>query len=84
MKFEPLDIDDAFEAFMRKCYSEVPAHTTQYRECRRVFYSGVLTLLIHLRTNVSEIPDDDGVAELESIDRQCQEFFKKRLFQDKD
>jgi hypothetical protein len=70
---EPLDIDDAFEEFMRKVNPSIPQHSPQYRESRRVWFAGVASLNHHLIALTSE-SEDFGARELQSISRQLLEF----------
>lgn len=72
----PLDLDDTFEAFMRQVFPSLPQHSTQYFDCRRVFYVGVSTLFDHITANLGapDVTEEVGIAEMENIRRQLQQF----------
>ena len=48
-EFEPIELDDAFEDYMRKVYTvPIPEHCSIYRECRRAFVAGITKLFSHI------------------------------------
>jgi hypothetical protein len=70
---EPLDLDDAFDDFMRKVNPAVQKHEEQYRESRRVFFAGAAVLFFRM-VDLATVPDADGFAELDNIKRQLEAF----------
>jgi hypothetical protein len=73
-KFQPIDLDDEFEAFMRKVNPQVRQHEAQYKESRRVWFAACAALFHHMANKVTEISDDEGVKEYENVTQQLQEF----------
>lgn len=82
-KFAALDLDDAFEEFMRKTNPSVEQHSVQFRECRRAFYAGVTVLYFHQTGAMLDASEARAVAELESIGMQLAEF-KLRVASERD
>lgn len=83
MSFEPLDIDDAFDAFMRKVYPGVPETSEQYRESRRIWFAGMSILFLHIMV-ASTLPGKKAEAELTNLRTQLTSFSKDRVAGDKD
>lgn len=52
--------------------------TAQVIETRRAFYGAIGQLLFYLKNDLSEVSDDDGVAELESIWKQVATFWDRQ------
>jgi hypothetical protein len=77
--YTPFDLDDEFEDFMRKACPEVKEYSVQYRESRRVFAAGCAAMYYFCAFEVSELPEDEAVKELEKLRAQLREFFKHRL-----
>jgi hypothetical protein len=61
--------DELAEQVMPKDASEV-----QRVECRRYFYAGFLASLVHGRECVAALPEEEGVAHLEALLRECVQF----------
>lgn len=80
---EPLDLDDAFEDLMRKANPTVKQHSVQYRESRRMFFSGAASIFMHL-LQVATLPEREAETQLGQIEKQIEEFFKDRLAHEKD
>jgi hypothetical protein len=79
----PLDIDDAFDGYMRATNPSVAQHTPQYRESRRCFMAGMWQMLQHM-LRVAELLNDEGAErELARVEDQLVQF-KQRVAQDKD
>lgn len=78
----PLDIDDAFDGYMRATNPSVAQHTAQYRESRRCFMAGMWQALQHM-LGVAALPDAEAEAELARVEQQLRQF-KQRVAQDKD
>jgi hypothetical protein len=77
-----LDIDDAFDDYMRAVNPEVAAHSVQYRESRRAFFAGSAALYYHLLV-LAGYPEVAAMAEMKQIDEQL-ENFKTCVTQEKD
>ena len=79
-----LDIDDAFDDYMRNTNPDVPQYSSQYKESRRCFFAGALVMftatLNAARASITEI---EGVRELEKLQRQLHEF-SERVKDEKD
>lgn len=73
------DLDDEFEHFMRKVFPMVRETETQYKESRRVFVAGCAAMYSHLVNELTILPEDEALKELEKISEQIQEFMKKRI-----
>lgn len=78
----PLDLDDAFDDFMRNCYPGIKETSAQYRESRRVFFSALHLmywhqLLIADRANKKEITDQEMLDELKRLKGQLVEFYER-------
>lgn len=84
MSFEPLDIDDAFEIYMRAAYPGLPEHSQQHRECRRVWYAGMWLLFNHMLAVSTTLPEADAARELNQIQKQMETFGFERVREDKD
>ena len=80
---DPLDLDDAFEDLMRKANPTVAQHSVQYRESRRMFFSGAASVF-HELLRLTSLPDDQAENQLDAIHKQVDEFFKDRLAHEKD
>jgi hypothetical protein len=78
-----LDIDDAFDAYMRAANPDVSWCSTQYRESRRCFMAGMYLMLEHTLHVASELPEDKAEVEIAQIEDQLVQF-KERVEQDKD
>ena len=82
-EFGPIDLDDAFEDYMRKVYTvPIPEHCQLYRECRRAFIAGVTKLFSHI-IGAARLPTEQAAKEFESIGNQLTQF-KLRVVQEKD
>jgi hypothetical protein len=77
--YTPFDLDDQFEDFMRKACPDVEEFSVQYKESRRVFAAGCAAMYFWVAFELSELPEDEGVIELEKLRAQLLEFFKDRL-----
>jgi hypothetical protein len=73
------DLDDEFEEFMRKVNATVPQYSGQYKESRRVFMAGAGAMFIFCTFELAKLPDEEGVAALEKLRRELNEFFYKRV-----
>lgn len=82
MKFESLDLDDVFESYMRKVNPGVPQHSAQFKESRRIWFASAAAIHFHLLA-MTELSDDEGLAELKKIELQLLEF-KTRVKDDRD
>ena len=76
---KPFDIDDEFEAFMRKCAPEVPETSVQYKESRRVFSAGAAVMFLYITRELPLFSDESGVEELQKLQAQFDEMFYKRI-----
>lgn len=50
----------------------------QVIETRRAFYAGVTSLLVFMRNDIAEQPEDDGVAALELVWSDLQRFWERQ------
>jgi len=82
MNFPQLDLDDAFESYMRKVNPTVAETSTQYRESRRVWFAAVAVIYYYL-LSVTTLPEDDAIKLLAKIEKQLREF-KTRVEKDRD
>jgi hypothetical protein len=71
---QPLDLDDAFDDFMRKVNPSVERHEVQYRESRRCFFAGAALVFFHMAHSTSLWGDDKALEELQKVERQLREF----------
>ena len=78
-----MDLDDAFEDLMRSANPDVPAHSIQYRESRRMFYAGAATIFYHT-LELTTLSEDRAEEQLSNLQKQIEEFYKDRLAHDKD
>jgi hypothetical protein len=78
----PLDIDDAFDDYMRAVNPSVAQQTAQYRESRRCFMAGMWQALQHM-LSVAALPDAAAEAELARLQAQLVQF-KHRVAQERD
>ena len=76
-----LDLDDAFENFMRKVHAGLPETSVQWNECRRVFFCGV-EQMFSLCMQLTALPDDEAEKGLANIQQQLRNF-AQRLLEDK-
>jgi hypothetical protein len=67
-------LEDKFDEFMRACYADVVAHSTQYRESRRIFHAGATVVYFQLLA-LTALSDDEGVARMEDLRKQLDTFF---------
>jgi hypothetical protein len=77
MSFQPIDLDDEFEAFMRKVNPQVQQYQSQYKESRRVWFAACAALFTHMAVEVTKISEDEGVKEAENVAQQLQEFVQR-------
>jgi hypothetical protein len=82
MSFESLDLDDAFENYMRKVNPTVEQHEAQFKESRRVWFAGAAVMHFHLIA-MTMLSDDDGLKELMQLEKQLMEF-KQRVSEGRD
>jgi hypothetical protein len=73
------DLDDEFEEFMQKVNPTVDPTSVQYKESRRVFMAGAGAMFIFCTFELANLPEADGVAALERLRRELNEFFYKRV-----
>lgn len=71
-----IEIEDEFEDYMRKTNPRLPAHSTQYRESRRVFFAGAASMFAFL-CSLTQLPDEEGIRRLETMRGQLKEFAKR-------
>lgn len=71
------DIDDEFEAFMRKANPLVRESSAQYKESRRVFVAGVAATYSFLLNELTPLPEEQAMKELEKISDQLKAFRKR-------
>jgi hypothetical protein len=64
-----LDLDDAFEEFMRTANPRVDKTSIQYRESRRVFFAGMFLMFNHLKF-LANFPETVAMRVLDDFDRQ--------------
>jgi hypothetical protein len=81
--FTPLDIDDAFDDYMRSVLPGCKETEIQYRESHRVWHAAMRRLLVHMRDQIPNVSDDEGVVELENLFKQGEEYWN-RAMSDKD
>lgn len=67
MTFEPLDLDDSYEDYMRRVAADVPHTSTQYKECRRVWVAAMRRIFVHITESVATLSEEDGVLELDRL-----------------
>ena len=80
--FTNLDIDDAFENFMRQVHGgKVAESSVQYNESRRVFFCGV-EQMFSFAMQLTALPDDEAERGLANIQKQLRDF-AQRLKEDK-
>jgi len=79
----PLDIDDAFDGYMRTVNPSVAQHTAQYRESRRCFMAGMWQALQHMLRVSAELPEAEAMAEIAQLEAQLVAF-KQRVAQERD
>lgn len=77
-KPEHFDIDDEFEAFMRRCYHKVKEHSPQYRESRRIFLAGMASCFFYV-VSLAKFEEDIAEEELHKLQDQLCEYFIKRM-----
>lgn len=53
-------------------------HPVQVIETRRAFLAGVAQMLVFLRDGISQLSEDECVAELERINKQVQTFWERQ------
>lgn len=78
-----LDIDDAFEGYMRATNPGVAQHSSQYRESRRCFMAGMWQTLQHMLRVSAELPEAEAMRQIGLLENQLM-VFKQRVTQDKD
>jgi hypothetical protein len=82
MSFQSLDLDDAFEQYMRKVNPSVSEMSAQYRESRRVWFAAAAIIHYHL-LSMTMLSDDEGLKELMQLEKQLHEF-KTRVQEHRD
>lgn len=75
-KFNPLVIEDEFDAYMLKVAPSVSSHTIQYRESRRAFVAGARRLYIYMIQSVTELSDENAEKELQRLDKEMCAYWK--------
>jgi hypothetical protein len=78
-----LDIDDAFEDYMRAVNPSVQQESAQYRESRRCFMSGMWMTLQHMMRVSSDLTESAAMREIAQLEAQLKQF-KARVKDDKD
>jgi hypothetical protein len=79
-----VDIDDAFDDYMRSTNPDVAQHSLQYKESRRCFFAGALIMFTAtLNAARSSITEIEGERELEKLQKQLHEF-SERVKDDRD
>ncbi len=77
-----LDLDDAFENFMRQVHgANVKDTSVQWNESRRVFFCGV-EQMFSFAMQLTALPDDKAEQGLSNIQKQLADF-AQRLKEDK-
>lgn len=77
-----LDLDDAFENFMRQVHGgKVEETSVQWNESRRVFFCGV-EQMFSFAMQLTALPDDKAKQGLANIQKQLTDF-AQRLKEDK-
>lgn len=77
-----LDLDDAFENFMRQAHSrKIDETSVQWNESRRVFFCGV-EQMFSFAMQLASLPDDEAEEGLVNIQKQLRDFVQ-RLLEDK-
>lgn len=71
------DLDDEFEAFMRKVNPTVPETSVQYQESRRVFVAGALDMYVFCVNELTVLPEDEAINALRKINEQFKDFRKR-------
>jgi hypothetical protein len=82
-EFQPLDIDDAFAAFMRITNPRVEEHSTQYRESRRVWVVAMYQIFQFMTVEVVKLSDEEGEIQLSRLQKELNDY-KRRMLEDKD
>jgi hypothetical protein len=72
------DLDDEFEAFMRRCYPMVKEHSRQYLESRRIFIAGIASCYFYV-VSLARYDVDEAEKELLNLQKQLDEFFMKKM-----
>lgn len=71
-----IDLDDNFEAMMRRIWPDVPTTSSQYRESRKVWFATIHWLLGQF-LKLAELPDGEGEAVLLDWHKQVQQFHQE-------
>jgi hypothetical protein len=77
-----LDLDDAFEEYMRSTQPMLDKTSVQYRESRRIFFGGMFLMFQHLKF-LANFPELVGIRVLNSFEEQF-DAFRKLVSGDRD
>lgn len=72
-------IQDLWREFKGRCYGrniDRISHV-QIRESELVFYSAIAAMLIHLKEEISELPEDKAVEQLERFMKEVTDFYDR-------
>lgn len=83
MKLNPLDLDDAFDDYMRRVAPTVPQASMQWRESRRAFVAGMRRVYVYMTQEVVTLSDDAAEKELQRLDNEMRAWWKAAC-EDKD
>ena len=74
---EKLDLDDAFDAYMRKVNATIPQHSAQYKESRRVFFAGAALMYYHMIEVSDSLTEAAAMAHLADLGDQLKDFYDR-------
>lgn len=75
--FQALDLDDAFEDYMRRVQPTTPQHALQYKESRRVWFAAASVVFDHISLEITQLSDEDAFKQLQLLGAQFEAFIKR-------
>lgn len=79
MEVKQFNIEQEFQKYCQRSKLDLDnCSTAQVIETRRAFYGAIGQFLFYLKTDLAEVSEEEGVAELEGIWRQIAQFWERQ------
>lgn len=74
------NLEHQYQLYLKRCeLSEDKMHETQRKETRRAFFGACGQMLVLLRDDLSDLPEDDGIEVLQNMLNQVSNFWLNEM-----
>jgi hypothetical protein len=72
-----MTIEEVFQDYLKTAFRKRPVPEWQREELRKSFYAGAFAILGPAINRLDDIPEEDGIAFLEGLQDELQDFFQE-------